>query len=276
MHQRAALFLLVAAGLLFLNLAPVSRAEGGLEEGLDDDLDVEDELDLGLDVWVRHDVDEAHLLGFQVTYKAPEPVGEHFFAESFDRGTLDGWVLSKAKKDAADEEIAKYDGKWAVEEMKDSKLPGDKGLVLKSRAKHHAISARLLRPFTFDTKPLIVQYEVNFQSGIDCGGAYVKLLTETPELNLTDEPQPDVKEEEEEEEEEEKSPGGFIISTFLRLRPFLLANFCFLPAAEKNDEDDEEEEQNEAADEVRSRSAEPHLLLNSPSKRSVFSAEAGR
>lgn len=48
-------------------------------------------------------------------------------------------------------------GKWAVEEMKDSKLPGDKGLVLKSRAKHHAISAQLLRPFTFDSKPLIIQ-----------------------------------------------------------------------------------------------------------------------
>lgn len=26
----------------------------------------------------------------QVTYKAPEPMGEHFIAESFDRGTLDG------------------------------------------------------------------------------------------------------------------------------------------------------------------------------------------
>uniref|UniRef100_A0A671UHB5 Calnexin n=1 Tax=Sparus aurata TaxID=8175 RepID=A0A671UHB5_SPAAU len=84
----------------------------------------------------------------------------------------------------ADEDIAKYDGKWAVEEMKDSKLPGDKGLVLKSRAKHHAISAQLLRPFTFDTKPLIIQYEVNFQLGIDCGGAYVKLLTQTPDLDL--------------------------------------------------------------------------------------------
>uniref|UniRef100_A0A665UG97 Calnexin n=1 Tax=Echeneis naucrates TaxID=173247 RepID=A0A665UG97_ECHNA len=59
----------------------------------------------------------------QVTYKAPEPMGEHFFAKSFDRGTLDGWILSNAKKDDTDEEIAKYDGKWAVEEMKDSKLP---------------------------------------------------------------------------------------------------------------------------------------------------------
>ncbi|KAM9513972.1 calnexin-like isoform 1-T1 [Salvelinus alpinus] len=120
----------------------------------------------------------------KVTYKAPEPMGEHFFAESFDRGTLDSWVLSKAKKEDIDEDIAKYDGKWEVEDMKDSKLPGDKGLVLKSRAKHHAISAQLLRPFIFDTKPLIVQYEVNFQQGIDCGGAYVKLLSQTPDLNL--------------------------------------------------------------------------------------------
>ncbi|KAL2077648.1 hypothetical protein ACEWY4_027152 [Coilia grayii] len=120
----------------------------------------------------------------KVTYKAPEPMGEHFFAESFDKGTLDSWILSKAKKEGIDEEIAKYDGVWEVEEMKDSKLPGDKGLVLKSRAKHHAISAWLLRPFTFDTKPLIVQYEVNFQTGIDCGGAYVKLLSQTSDLNL--------------------------------------------------------------------------------------------
>lgn len=48
-------------------------------------------------------------------------------------------------------------GKWEVEEMRDSKLPGDKGLILKSRAKHHAISAQLLRPFTFEAKPLIIQ-----------------------------------------------------------------------------------------------------------------------
>ncbi|XP_056625856.1 calnexin isoform X2 [Triplophysa dalaica] len=119
-----------------------------------------------------------------VTYKAPEPMGEHYFAQSFDKGTLHGWVLSQAKKDGIDEEIAKYDGKWEVEEMQDTKLPGDKGLVLKSRAKHHAISGLLLRPFIFETKSLIVQYEVNFQTGIDCGGAYVKLLSQTDDLNL--------------------------------------------------------------------------------------------
>lgn len=48
-------------------------------------------------------------------------------------------------------------GKWEVDEMKETKLPGDKGLVLMSRAKHHAISAKLNKPFLFDTKPLIVQ-----------------------------------------------------------------------------------------------------------------------
>ncbi|XP_073342391.1 calnexin isoform X1 [Pagrus major] len=197
MDQRVGLFVLLAAGLLCLSVAPLSRAEDLVEDGLGDDMDVEDELDLGLagaedeemeelDGDVQDEASSAPKTppAPKVTYKAPEPMGEHFIAESFDRGTLDGWVVSSAKKEDADEDIAKYDGKWAVEEMKDSKLPGDKGLVLKSRAKHHAISAQLLRPFTFDTKPLIIQYEVNFQLGIDCGGAYVKLLTQTPDLDL--------------------------------------------------------------------------------------------
>uniref|UniRef100_A0A673FIK8 Calnexin n=1 Tax=Sinocyclocheilus rhinocerous TaxID=307959 RepID=A0A673FIK8_9TELE len=156
------------------------------EEADDMEMDVED----AIDDMQEEDVEEEEQQAPTsppvptVTYKAPEPMGEHYFAESFDKETLHGWVLSQAKKDEIDEEIAKYDGKWEVEEMKDTKLPGDKGLVLKSKAKHHAISALLLRPFTFDTKPLIVQYEVNFQTGIDCGGAYVKLLSQTPDLDL--------------------------------------------------------------------------------------------
>ncbi|XP_069055602.1 calnexin [Pleurodeles waltl] len=120
----------------------------------------------------------------KVTYKAPVPTGDVYFAEAFDKGTLDGWILSKAKKEDIDEDIAKYDGKWEVEEMKDSRLPGDKGLVLVTRAKHHAISSKLKKPFVFDSKSLIVQYEVNFQNGIECGGAYVKLLSKTADLNL--------------------------------------------------------------------------------------------
>ncbi|KFQ20671.1 Calnexin, partial [Mesitornis unicolor] len=94
------------------------------------------------------------------------------------------WVLSKTKKDDMDDNIAEYDGRWEVEELKENTVPGDRGLVLKSVAKHHAISAMLTKAFIFDDKPLIVQYEVNFQEGIDCGGAYIKLLSSNDDLNL--------------------------------------------------------------------------------------------
>ncbi|XP_061833079.1 calmegin isoform X2 [Nerophis lumbriciformis] len=121
---------------------------------------------------------------FQVTYKTPVPTGDVYFAETFDDGSLGRWQLSKTVKGDADDDIAKYDGKWAVEQLKVNKVPGDQGLVLKSRAKHHAISAMLDKPFIFANEPLVVQYEVNFQDGIDCGGAYVKLLSDTGDVNL--------------------------------------------------------------------------------------------
>ncbi|KAG8592691.1 hypothetical protein GDO81_000591 [Engystomops pustulosus] len=120
----------------------------------------------------------------EVMYQTPVPSGEVFFSETFDDGSLDRWVLSRTMKEDADEDIAKYDGEWKVEELKENKLSGDLGLVLKSTARHHAISSKLKKPFVFDSKPLIVQYEVNFQDGIDCGGAYIKLLSHSSDLNL--------------------------------------------------------------------------------------------
>ncbi|TKS69252.1 Calnexin IP90 [Collichthys lucidus] len=123
-------------------------------------------------------------VSFQVTYKTPVPTGDVYFAETFDDGSLDRWQPSKTVKGDADDDIAKYDGKWAVEQLKENKVPGDQGLVLKSRAKHHAISAMLDKPFVFQDEPLVIQYEVNFQDGIDCGGAYIKLLSDTGDLNL--------------------------------------------------------------------------------------------
>ncbi|KAF3687200.1 Calnexin Precursor [Channa argus] len=123
-------------------------------------------------------------VSFQVTYKTPVPTGDVYFAETFDDGSLGRWQLSKTVKGDTDEEIAKYDGKWAVEQLKENKVPGDLGLVLKSRAKHHAIAAMLDKPFVFQDEQLVVQYEVNFQDGIDCGGAYIKLLSDTGSLHL--------------------------------------------------------------------------------------------
>uniref|UniRef100_A0A182M471 Calnexin n=1 Tax=Anopheles culicifacies TaxID=139723 RepID=A0A182M471_9DIPT len=107
-----------------------------------------------------------------------------YFAEHFDDLYKDGaiekrWIKSKAKKDDAAEEVAKYDGEWAVEQPQRPILANDYGLVLKSKAKHAAIASHLLlnRPFVFEDKPLVVQYEVNLQEGQECGGSYIKLLS---------------------------------------------------------------------------------------------------
>jgi len=119
-------------------------------------------------------------------YKTPQVKGDAFFVETFDDATAIGktWKLSTARKDDTDDNIAKYDGHWVIEEPEESSLQGDKGLVLKSRAKHHAISAFLKKPFTFEGKPFVVQYEVKFQNGQECGGAYVKLLSQKSNQKL--------------------------------------------------------------------------------------------
>lgn len=58
-------------------------------------------------------------------------------------------------------------------------ISGDKGLVIKSKAAHHAISAEILPSIKIEEgKPLVVQYETKLQKGLECGGAYVKLLSE--------------------------------------------------------------------------------------------------
>ncbi|KAL1130021.1 hypothetical protein AAG570_012964 [Ranatra chinensis] len=68
--------------------------------------------------------------------------------------------------------------------MKDP-LPGDLGLVLKTKDKLAALSSRLKRPFVFYENPFVLQYEVLFQEGQGCGGAYLKLLSEGIESNLS-------------------------------------------------------------------------------------------
>ena len=73
------------------------------------------------------------------------------------------WVRSKTAKDGVDETIAKYDGEWVLEASAKNALVGDLGLVMKSKAKHAAIATRLKKPFVFEDKVFIVQYELNFQ-----------------------------------------------------------------------------------------------------------------
>uniref|UniRef100_H2ZFG1 Calnexin n=1 Tax=Ciona savignyi TaxID=51511 RepID=H2ZFG1_CIOSA len=120
-------------------------------------------------------------------YITPLPNGNVFIAEPFDSDdALESWTQSLATKDGVDSLIAKYNGNWAIEPQTENALRGDTGLVLKGKAKHHAIAAELDKPFNFEGKPLVMQYEVNFQTGIECGGAYVKLLSYSKNMDLSE------------------------------------------------------------------------------------------
>ncbi|KAF8565331.1 hypothetical protein P879_06402 [Paragonimus westermani] len=119
---------------------------------------------------------------FQVPQIPPDAYLALFFEKPSDLKTK--LVSSLAKKDGADEAIAKYDGQWAVEIEETAALDNDYSLVLKSKAKHHAIATKLSRPIRFDQNELVVQYEVKFANGIDCGGAYLKLISDSPHLDL--------------------------------------------------------------------------------------------
>lgn len=76
--------------------------------------------------------------------------------------------------------VSHFSGVWEIEAPVRDGFSGDLGLVLKSRAKHAAISSRLKKPFHFHDKPLVVQYEVLLQEGQECGGSYLKLLSVDP------------------------------------------------------------------------------------------------
>jgi len=99
------------------------------------------------------------MLAKPVAIKAP-------FVEQFTDDWSSRWTLSKAKKDdPKTEEDWRYVGEWSVEEA--SVYPaivGDKGLVVKNPAAHHAISAKFPKKIDNKGKTLVVQYEVKLQS----------------------------------------------------------------------------------------------------------------
>ncbi|KAF2764766.1 calnexin, partial [Teratosphaeria nubilosa] len=110
------------------------------------------------------------------TLKAP-------FLEQFTDGWDSRWQASHAKKENTDEEW-QYVGTWSVEEPTVLRgIDGDKGLVLKDKAAHHAISAKFPKPISNKDNTLVVQYEVKPQAGLECGGAYLKLLQDNKALH---------------------------------------------------------------------------------------------
>ncbi|KAH3665743.1 hypothetical protein OGAPHI_003931 [Ogataea philodendri] len=96
------------------------------------------------------------------------------FFEQFNDSWASRWKASHSKRD----NNFVYRGEWSVEEpVVNPGFKGDKGLVVKTEAAHHAISAVLPTPFDNTDNTLVFQYEVKLQKGLECGGAYVKLLS---------------------------------------------------------------------------------------------------
>lgn len=160
------LSLLLIGGILLASVACASDDQ-------DDGVVTNEEDELAKPVVVEEDLSE--------TYNSPKIArGTYHFKDDFDDVSVykKNWIKSATKKDDTVEEIAQYDGEWSVEEPQRRIFAGDLGLVLKSKVKHAAISSKLIKAFVFNDKPLIVQYEVMLQDGQECGGSYLKLLTE--------------------------------------------------------------------------------------------------
>ncbi|MQL77961.1 hypothetical protein Taro_010383 [Colocasia esculenta] len=97
---------------------------------------------------------------FAVQLFASEPV----FYESFDETFEGRWIVSE-KED--------YKGVW-----KHSKSEGheDYGLLVSEQAKKYAIVKELDAAVNLKDKTVVLQYETRLQTGLECGGAYLKYL----------------------------------------------------------------------------------------------------
>ena len=90
------------------------------------------------------------------------------FLEQFTDDWETRWTPSHAKKeDSKSDEDWAYVGEWSVEEPTVYPgMVGDKGLVVKNPAAHHAISAKFPKKIDNKGKTLVVQYEVKLQSKV--------------------------------------------------------------------------------------------------------------
>jgi hypothetical protein len=121
------------------------------------------------------------------------------FIEQFTESWTSRWSPSEAIKEQKDGEVFAYGkfrctrtssravsliqmrghevGKWHVKTPDVYPgIEGDEGLVASSKAAQHAISAPFETSLDPSAKTLVVQYEVKLQKGLDCGGAYVKVI----------------------------------------------------------------------------------------------------
>ncbi|OQR97520.1 calnexin [Achlya hypogyna] len=109
-----------------------------------------------------------------------------FWAETFQNTTLfdesSAWVKSAHKK-YREQVVSIQDGPRLL-----GTFSKDKGLLMETKAQHYGFGTKLPEPFALNGTPgktsLIVQYEVKYRDGVNCAGSYLKLLRDSPELDV--------------------------------------------------------------------------------------------
>eukprot|EP00918_Siedleckia_nematoides_P089901 GHVU01197562.1.p1 GENE.GHVU01197562.1~~GHVU01197562.1.p1 ORF type:complete len:397 (+),score=68.90 GHVU01197562.1:97-1287(+) len=118
-----------------------------------------------LDLSVKPDATKPDTLRFK--YEKLDPTGL-LFLETFDDELAKNWKLSQKER---------FTGQWKRTLRRKEIAIGDHALRIMSASKHHGISRKFGPVETATTKkPLVVQYEVHFEEGLQCGGAYLKLM----------------------------------------------------------------------------------------------------
>jgi len=111
------------------------------------------------------------LIACGVVFLSTLSLSAPIFSEDFnDDGWENRWVLSTEWK--SEDEI----GEWKHTTGKYFHDESDKGIKTGEDAKHYGISAAFDEPFNNEGKDFVVQFSVKHEQGIDCGGAYIKLL----------------------------------------------------------------------------------------------------
>ena len=111
-----------------------------------------------------------------------------FFLETFDDGDAwkSRWVVSENTRVDNKGKIHKYEGRWEVAEPSVffGGKPGDKALITQDPGMLYAISTKFAESLEVELiKPFVLQYELKFQDGLECGGAYLRLMADEPDFD---------------------------------------------------------------------------------------------
>ncbi|CAB3396913.1 unnamed protein product [Caenorhabditis bovis] len=100
---------------------------------------------------------------------------EVFFKEEFNDDSWEKrWIQSKHKDDYG--KFILSAGKFFADEKR------DQGIKTSQDAKFYSRAAKFPKAFSNKGKPVVIQYTVKHEQGIDCGGGYVKLLRSDADL----------------------------------------------------------------------------------------------